>query len=119
MCALTQYNKYNKGDENVQVAHNVSQICPGLPVVLGGVLEQLSQLQGIFTDLLDRGEQETSDGNVNHLLEEPAGLKKVLISPHLHQALQLATGSWMGVTVLGVDREALPLWKKKQCEREI
>lgn len=84
-------------------------------MVFGGVLEQFSQLQGVFTDLLDRCEQKSRYGNVNHLLEETAGLKEMLISPRLHQALQLSTGCWMSVTVLRVDRKALslPLKKKK------
>lgn len=69
-------------------------------MVLWGVLEQLSQLQGVFTDLLDRREQETSDGDVDHLLEEAAGLKEMFVSAHLHEALQLRAGCWMGVTVL-------------------
>lgn len=69
-------------------------------MVLWGVLEQLPQLQRVFTDLLDRRKQETSDGDVDHLLEETAGLKEVLVSAHLHEALQLSTGCWMGVTVL-------------------
>lgn len=83
-------------------------------MVFGSVLEQFSQLQGVFTDLLDRCEQETSYGDVNHLLKEPTGLKEMLISPQLHEALQLRTGYWMSVAVLRVDREALTLWKKRE-----
>lgn len=83
-------------------------------MVFGGVLKQLSQLQGVFTDLLDRREQETRNGNVDHLLEEPAGLEEMLIFAQLHEALQLSTGCWMSVTVVGVDRETFSLQEKKR-----
>ncbi len=69
-------------------------------MVFGGVLQQLSQLQGVFTDLLDGREQEPRDGNVNHLLEEPTGLKEMLVFAQLHEALQLSTGCWMSVTIV-------------------
>lgn len=69
-------------------------------MVFGGVLKQFTQLQGVFTDLLDGREQESCNGNVDHLLEEPAGLKEMLIFARLHEALQLSTGCWMSVTVV-------------------
>ena len=81
-------------------------------MVLRSVLEQFSQLQGVFTDLLNGCEQEASNGDVDHLLEEPVGLKEMFVSAQLHEALQLSTGCWMGVTVLRVDREALPLRRR-------
>lgn len=84
-----------------------------IPVVLWGVLEKFSQLQRIFADFLDGREQEASDGDVDHLLEEATGLKEMFISARLHEAMQLSTRHWMGVTVLGVDRETLPLKKQK------
>lgn len=71
-----------------------------LPVVFGCIFEQFSQLQRVFTDLLDWREQEAGDRNVNHLLEEATGLKEMLIFPHLHEALQLRTGDRVSVTVL-------------------
>lgn len=69
-------------------------------MVLWGVLQQFSQLQWVFTDLLDGREQETGDGDVDHLLEKPTGLKEMFVSARLHEALQLSTGGWVGVTVL-------------------
>lgn len=95
---------------------------PGLPVVFGGVFEQLPELQGVLADLLDRREKEASDGNVNHLLEETARLEEVLVAAQLHEAVQLAGRSRVGVTVLGVDREAFSLrhgGQGRQCALEI
>ena len=69
-------------------------------MVFGGVFKQFSQLQGVFTDLLDGREQETRDGNVDHLLEEAAGLEEMFIFARLHEALQLGTGCWVSVTVV-------------------
>lgn len=83
-------------------------------MVFGGVLQQFSQLQGVFTDLLDGREQEPCDGNVNHLLEEPTGLKEMFIFSRLHEAVQLSTGCWVSVTVVRVDREALVLRTKEK-----
>lgn len=89
-----------------------------LPVVFGCVLEQLPQLQRVFTDLLDRREQETSDGDVNHLLEEAAGLKEMFIFAHLHETLQLSTGSRMSVAILGVDRKSLALQGSRETVQD-
>ena len=83
-------------------------------MVLWGVLEQFSQLQRVFTDLLDGREQETGDGDVDHLLEEPTGLKEMFESTQLHEALQLSTGHWVGVAVLRVDRKTLPLERNEK-----
>lgn len=75
------------------------QMCV-LPVVFGCVFEQLSQLKRVFADLLHRREQESGNGDVNHLLQETTGFKKVLITSLLHQALQLRTRCRVCVTVL-------------------
>lgn len=95
--------------ERVGICLEVSKGKSGLPVVFGGVFEQLSQLQGVLADLLDGREQEASDGDVNHLLQQPAGLKEVLVPAQLHEALQLPTRCRVGVTVLRVDGKTLPL----------
>lgn len=79
-------------------------------MVFGRVLEQLPQLQGVFADLLHRSEQEAGDGDVNHLLQEAAGLKEVLVPARLHEALQFGAGRRVGVAVLRVDRKTLALW---------
>lgn len=68
-------------------------------MLLRGVFEKLSQLEGIFADFLDRGEQEAVDGDVDHLLEEATGLKEVLVPAIPHQFAQLHTGIQMVVTV--------------------
>lgn len=49
-----------------------------LPVILDSVLQQLGQLQWVFTDLLYWCEQKAVNGNVHHLLLHPAGVEKVL-----------------------------------------
>lgn len=108
------------GNTQLQVRVEVrSRICLGVPVVFGGVFEELPQLQRVFTDLLDGREQETGDGNVNHLLEKPAGLKEMFVFPHLHEALQLGAGCRMRITVFGVDRETLSLQKQKNSQSVI
>lgn len=84
-------------------------MAPGLPVLLGGVLEQLSQLQRVFADLLHRCEEEAIQGYIDHLLEQAAGLKEVPVLALLHEVGQLHTGSWVVVTVLRVDGKALLL----------
>lgn len=82
------------------------------PVLLRGVLEQLGQLQRVFTDLLHRREQEAVNGDVDHLLEQAAGLEEVSVPALLHQAGQLRAGARVVVTVLGVDRKALLLGRE-------
>lgn len=55
-----------------------------VPVLLCGVFEKLSQLKRIFADLLNRGEQEAVDSDVDHLLKEATGLEKMLVPPVPH-----------------------------------
>lgn len=71
-----------------------------LPVVFGCVFEQLAQLKRVFADLLHRRQQETGNGDVNHLLQEATGFKEVLVASLLHQPLQLCTRRRVCVTVL-------------------
>lgn len=68
-------------------------------MLLRSVFEKLSQLEWIFADFLDRSEQEAVDGNVNHLLEEAAGLEEVLVPAIPHQFAQLHTCIQVVVTV--------------------
>ena len=84
--------------------------CCAVPVLLGCVFEKLCQLQRVFTDLLDGGEEEAVDGDINHLLEEATGLKEVLVPAISHQLAELHAGVQVVVTVLGVDPEAILLW---------
>lgn len=77
----------------------------GLPVLGVGVLEQLGQLQGVFADLLHGGEQEAIQGDVNHLLQQAAGLEEVNVLVDLGEARQLHAGVGVVVAVLGVDLE--------------
>ena len=92
---------------------------PGpVPVLLGRVFQQLRQLQRVFADLLDRGEQEAVDGDVNHLLEEAAGLEEVLVAAVAHQLAELHAGVQVVVTVLRVDPEAVLLWRRTEEHRE-
>lgn len=82
---------------------------PGLPVLLCCVLEQLSQLQWVFADLLHRREEEAIQSDVDHLLEQAAGLEEVPVLAVLHEVRQLHTGAWVVVAVLRVDGKALLL----------
>lgn len=68
-------------------------------MLLCSVFEKLSQLERIFADFLDRGEQEAVYGDVDHLLEEATGLKEVLVPAIPHQFAQLHTGIQVVVTV--------------------
>lgn len=70
-----------------------------VPVLLSSVFEKLGQLEWIFADFLDRGEQEAVYGNVNHLLEKATGLEEVLVPAIPHQFAQLHTGVQVVVTV--------------------
>lgn len=54
------------------------------PVLWVGVFEQFSQLQRVLADLLNRGEQEAIQRDVNHLLEESARLEEEHILVDLH-----------------------------------
>ncbi len=76
-----------------------------LPVLWVGVFEQLCQLQRILADLLNRGEQETIQGNVNHFLEQSARLEEKHILADLHELRELEAGVGMVVAVLWVDLE--------------
>lgn len=68
-------------------------------MLLCSVFEKLSQLEGIFADLLDRGEQEAVYGNVNHLLKESTGLKEMLVPAIPHQLAQLQASVQVVITV--------------------
>lgn len=70
-----------------------------------GVFQQLSQLQWVFADLLNRREQEAVQGNVDHLLEQPACLEEENVLVGLHELRELDTGVGVVVAVLGVDLE--------------
>lgn len=78
-------------------------------MLLRGVFEKLSQLEWIFADFLDRGEQEAVYGDVNHLLEEATGLEEVLVPAIPHQLAQLHTGIQVVVTVFRIDPETILL----------
>lgn len=58
--------------------------CKQLPVVLGCVLEQLCQLQGVLADLLHGREEEAIDGDVDHLLQQAAGFEEMLVPAIFH-----------------------------------
>ena len=77
---------------------------------LCSVFEQLGQLQGVFADLLYGCEEEAVDSDVDHLLQQTAGLEEVLVPPVSHQLGQLHAGVQVVVTVLRVDPEAILLW---------
>lgn len=85
------------------------------PVLLCGVLEQLRQLQRVLADLLHWREQEAINSNVDHLLQQAAGLEEVPVPALLHQVRQLCAGARVVVTVLGIDRKALLLRMGKQA----
>lgn len=78
-------------------------------MVLGGILEELSQLQGILADLLDWSQKETINSNVDHLLQEATGLKEMLVTAVLHQFGELHAGVQVVVTVLRVYPESILL----------
>lgn len=70
-----------------------------------GIFQQLSQLQWVFADLLNWREQEAVQGNVDHLLEQPACLEEENVLVGLHELRELDTGVGVVVAVLGVDLE--------------
>lgn len=76
-----------------------------LPVLGGCVLEQLSQLQRVLADLLHWGQQEAVQRDVNHLLQQPAGLEEVHVLAELGEPGELQAGAGVVVAVLGVDLE--------------
>lgn len=82
-------------------------------MLLRGVLEQLGQLQGVLADLLHGREQEAVQGDVDHLLQQAAGLEEVAIPALLHEAGQLRARAGVVVAVLRVDAEALLLRGKR------
>lgn len=65
-----------------------------------GVFEQLSQLQRVLADLLNWGEQEAVQGNVNHLLEQSAGLEEEHVLVDLHELRELDAGIGVVVAIL-------------------
>lgn len=83
-----------------------------------GVFQQLSQLQWVFADLLNRREQEAIQGNVDHLLEQPACLEEENVLVGLHELRELDTGVGVVVAVLGVDLEICLLNIKEKEELE-
>lgn len=78
-------------------------------MLLCGVLEQFSQLQRVFADLLHGREEEAIQGDVDHLLKQAAGLEEVPVLALLHEVGQLHAGTRVVVAVLGVDGKALLL----------
>lgn len=70
------------------------------PVLWVGVFEQLSQLQWVLADLLNWGEQEAIQGNVDHLLEQSAGLEEEHVFVGLHELGELDTGIGVVVAIL-------------------
>lgn len=95
--------------DSAQAHFHESSLAPSLPPLAGlpvlgvGVLEQLGQLQGVFADFLHRGQQEPIQGDVDHLLQQPAGLEEVNVLVHLGEARQLHAGVGVVVAVLRVD----------------
>lgn len=73
------------------------------------VLEQLRQLQGVLADLLHGGEEEAVQGDVDHLLQQAAGLKEVPVLALLHEVGELHAGAGVVVAVLRIDGKALLL----------
>lgn len=71
-----------------------------LPVLWVGVFEQLSQLQWVLADLLNWGEQETVQGNVDHLLEQSARLEEEHVFVDLHDLRELDAGIRVVVAIL-------------------
>lgn len=65
-----------------------------------GVLEQLSQLQWVLADLLNWGEQEAVQRDVDHLLEQSAGLEEEHVLVDFHQLRELDAGVGVVVAVL-------------------
>lgn len=76
------------------------------------VLEQFSQLQRVFADLLHWSQQEAIQGDVDHFLKQSAGLKEVHILAELGEARELHAGIGVIVAVLGVDLEVCLLGKQ-------
>lgn len=76
-----------------------AKVCE-VPVLLCSVFQQLGQLQRVFADFLDGGEQEAVDGDVDHLLEQATGLEEVLVPAVSHQLAQLHTGVQVVVAIL-------------------
>lgn len=69
------------------------------------VLEQLGQLQRVLADLLHRRQQEAVQGNVDHLLQQPAGLKEVGVLAESGEPGELQASTGVVVAVVGVDLE--------------
>lgn len=65
-----------------------------------GVFEQLGQLQWVLADLLNWGEQETIQGDVDHLLEQSAGLEEEHVLVGLHELGELDAGIGVVVAIL-------------------
>lgn len=86
-------------------------------MLLCGVLEQLGQLQWVLADLLHGREQEAVQGDVDHLLQQAAGLEEVPVAALLHEARQLGAGARVVVAVLRVDAEALLLRREARPVR--
>lgn len=80
-----------------------------VPVLLCGVFEKLSQLEWIFADFLDGGEQKAVYGDVNHLLEKATGLEEVLVPAIPHQLAQLHAGIQVVITVFRIDPKPILL----------
>lgn len=79
-------------------------LCP-LPVLGMCVLEQLRQLEGILADLLHWGQQKAIQRDVNHPLQQPAGLEEVHVLAELGEPGELHAGIGVVVAVLRIDLE--------------
>ena len=85
-----------------------------------GVLEQLSQLQRVLADLLHGCEQEAGQRDVDHPLQQSAGLEEERVLVELHEARELQAGVGVVVAVLGVDLEVgLLVAETQETERRV
>lgn len=82
------------------------------PVLWVGVFEQLSQLKWVLADLLNWCEQEAIQGNVNHLLEQSAGLEEEHVFVDLHEFRELDASVRVVVAILRIDLEICLLHRK-------
>lgn len=71
-----------------------------LPVLGVCILEQLGQLQRVLADLLHWGQQEAIQGDVDHLLQQPAGLKEVHVFAELGEPGELDASIGVVVAIL-------------------
>lgn len=87
------------------------------PVLWVGVFEQLSQLQWVLADLLNWSKQETVQRDVDHLLEQSAGLEEEHILVDFHQLRELDAGVGVVVAILRIDLEICLLHGKDNTRK--